>query len=163
MDEVIDDTIDACAQCGAKQATATDLVADEVQFEVNKTCGHKFCKNCLHDQFTNQGKRQFACAKCQSLGQQVMVKREKLSKKSLEDEAAMAPEAARRALFEGAGGGQATTTTLAVDGAGGGSAGGVRRGDGKGSRPESRYRALRVRVEKPLLVRRQPSLTGWWG
>lgn len=84
MDEVIDDTIDACAQCGAKQATATDLVADEVQFEVNKTCGHKFCKNCLHDQFTNQGKRQFACAKCQSLGQQVMVKREKLSKKSLD-------------------------------------------------------------------------------
>ena len=84
MDVIDDPTIDACAQCGAKQGTVTELTADEISFEVNKTCGHKFCQNCIHDQFTNQGKRQFTCARCSSMGRQVMVKREKLSKKSLD-------------------------------------------------------------------------------
>ena len=33
--------------------------------------------------FTHQGKRQFACKKCTAQGRQVMIKREKLSAKSL--------------------------------------------------------------------------------
>jgi hypothetical protein len=50
---------------------------------VDPKCGHKFCSNCLHDMFTHQGKRQFACKKCTAQGRQVMIKREKLSAKSL--------------------------------------------------------------------------------
>lgn len=84
MDVIDDETIDSCAQCGIRQGTAVELARDELDFQVNKTCGHKFCKNCLNDIFTNQGKRQFACPKCSSMGRQVMVKREKLSKKSLD-------------------------------------------------------------------------------
>ena len=84
MDVIDDDTIDSCAQCGIRQGTASELARDELDFQVNKSCGHKFCKNCLYDIFTNQGKRQFACPRCSSLGRQVMVKREKLSKKSLD-------------------------------------------------------------------------------
>lgn len=76
--------IDACAQCGTRSSAASVMSADELEFQVNKMCGHKFCKNCLNDIFTNQGKRQFACATCSKAGRQVMVKREKLSKKSLD-------------------------------------------------------------------------------
>ncbi len=76
--------VDACAQCGTSSSAANVMAADELEFQVNKTCGHKFCKNCLNDIFTNQGKRQFTCAACSKVGRQVMVKREKLSKKSLD-------------------------------------------------------------------------------
>ena len=81
LDEAL---VDACAQCGTSSSAANVMAADELEFQVNKTCGHKFCKNCLNDIFTNQGKRQFSCAACFKAGRQVMVKREKLSKKSLE-------------------------------------------------------------------------------
>lgn len=84
MDEIDEALIDACAQCGTNSTSAAVMAANELEFQVNMTCGHKFCKNCLNDIFTNQGKRQFSCASCTKLGKQVMVKREKLSKKSLD-------------------------------------------------------------------------------
>jgi len=79
-----DDT-DMCAECGIRQNAESNMTNTVFEVCMDPKCGHKFCSNCLYDLFTNQGKRQFACKKCSASGRQIMVKRDKLSKKSLEE------------------------------------------------------------------------------
>ena len=79
------DDEDLCAQCGIRQNAESNMTNTRFDVSTDPKCGHKFCSNCLYDLFTNQGKRQFACKKCSNSGRQIMVKRDKLSKKSLEE------------------------------------------------------------------------------
>jgi hypothetical protein len=81
---ILDDA-DLCAQCGARQNAESNMTNTVFEICSDPKCGHKFCSNCLHDLFSNQGKRQFACKKCTAAGRQIMVKRDKLSRKSLEE------------------------------------------------------------------------------
>jgi predicted RNA-binding Zn-ribbon protein involved in translation (DUF1610 family) len=69
---------DACAKCGLKQSSTSNMTEDAGVFQVNLTCGHKFCDMCLDHELNR--KRQFACPKCRA-----MVTREKLSRKSLDE------------------------------------------------------------------------------
>jgi hypothetical protein len=82
---MIEDDADMCAQCSTRQNAESNMTNMVFEICSDPKCGHKFCSNCLHDLFTNQGKRQFACKKCTASGRQVMVKREKLSTKSLDE------------------------------------------------------------------------------
>lgn len=79
------DDADVCAECGIRQNAESNMTNTLFEVCTDPKCGHKFCSNCLYDLFTNQGKRQFACKRCSGSGRQIMVKRDKLSKKSLEE------------------------------------------------------------------------------
>ena len=80
-----DDGNDACANCLTKQNAASNMTNTVFQVNTDPKCGHKFCNNCLHENFSNQGKRQFACKACATQGRSSTVKKEKLSIKSLDE------------------------------------------------------------------------------
>lgn len=83
--EMDDGVSDDCGQCGTRQSAASNLTNSAFLVNSDPKCGHRFCGMCIHDIFTNQGKRQFACKACASKGQSSVVKRERLSVKSLEE------------------------------------------------------------------------------
>ena len=76
---------DSCAQCGSRQSSTSNLTNVVFQINSDPKCGHRFCGPCIHDIFTNQGKRQFACKLCAAQGRSSVVKKERLSAKSLEE------------------------------------------------------------------------------
>jgi hypothetical protein len=79
------DDADLCAECGIRQNAESNMTNTLFEVCTDPKCGHKFCSNCLHDLFSNQGKRQFACKRCTASGRQILVRKDKLSKKSLEE------------------------------------------------------------------------------
>lgn len=85
MTTIDDGTGDDCSQCGTRQNAASNMTNTVFQVNTDQKCGHKFCGNCIHDIFVNQGKRQFACKVCTALGRSCIVKKERLSVKSLEE------------------------------------------------------------------------------
>ena len=85
MDVVDDGPGDDCAQCGMRQSSASNMTNTAFQINGDAKCGHRFCGMCIHDIFTNQGKRQFACKACTAAGKSCVVKRERLSAKSVEE------------------------------------------------------------------------------
>jgi len=76
---------DDCGECGTRQSSASNLTNAIFQVNSDPKCGHRFCGSCIHDIFTHQGKRQFACKACAAQGRSCVVKRERLSVKSLEE------------------------------------------------------------------------------
>lgn len=69
---------DSCAVCGLRQHAASNLTDNTFQVNTTQKCGHKFCDRCVERELHR--KRQFLCPLCN-----VMVTREKLSKKSLDE------------------------------------------------------------------------------
>lgn len=83
----MEESDDSCAACGLKQTDTLNMTAESMMFYIHNDarCGHRFCKNCITDVFTHQGKRQFACEGCRKQGKNIMVKREKLSMKDIHE------------------------------------------------------------------------------